>query len=84
MSDERISDEELAWCINRKELPDNVGRVFRELQQRRAADKYQRAGHLDTCKRGTSGGMDEYEGPIVRTPCTCGYDQLPEWLRGGG
>lgn len=70
---ERISDTDLNYLefisLGKKR------KAFKELQQRRAADKYPREHEKDCCMWGGAS-------PTLRR-CTCGLDQLPAWLRGG-
>jgi hypothetical protein len=76
--DELISDERLVEHIRGSALfgADEIVSALRELQQRRAADKYPR-GHLPNCR------IPAGHGHWTMSECTCGYDQLPDWLRGG-
>ena len=75
---ERISDALLDCIHGRWPHISNVARIAHELQQRRAADKYATRWHIGDCA-----ANQVHAEPGESVPCTCGYDQLPEWLRGG-
>ena len=76
---ERITDEKLAVFATYWLGDAPFGEMIRELQQRRAADKYLLHEHKPTCPKN---GLQSFLGADCPY-CTCGYDKLPEYLRGG-
>lgn len=80
MPDERISDASLQSIHDRWPHESDVCRIIRELQQWRAAAKYPR-DHVPDCEYDVTINLSA--GTVSENPCTCGYDDLPAWMRGG-
>jgi len=74
----RVSPTDLKYIVRSEYyLPPGIAKqMARELLEQRAAARYRQ--HLPGCKIWTYLKVPEYEGPV----CTCGYDALPQHLKG--
>ena len=75
MQHERVSDDTLMHLADAKHFGSLMQGMAIELIDRRKAAKY--VQHLPGCKIWTYLKTPEYIGG----PCTCGLDQIPEYIR---